>query len=148
LTKEDELELKISFKLFPSRLSFSKITADLYFDEQKLNSLLVRILQGPLATDESEFTSVFGMKGIAAGLHIVKVEMYELWSDGEKLSNATKQITIDYVPMKKEDRYIKIPTVKKVTGSDLVVVSDSEKDIYREIENESKRELASKRDEW
>ncbi len=34
------------------------------------------------------------------------------------------------------------------TGSDLEVVSDTERDIYREIEKNAKKELASKRDQW
>jgi hypothetical protein len=148
VTKEDELELKVSFALFPSRLAFSTVRADLFFDSQKLCSSLIRILQGPIATDDSEFTSVLNMKGIPAGSHLIKVEMYELWSDGEKLSSTSKETAIDYVPLKREDRLIKIPIVKGVVGADLVVVSDSEKDIYRELEEDEKRELASKRDEW
>lgn len=148
VTKEDELELKVSFALFPSRLAFSRLRADLFFDSQKLCSSLIRILQGPIATDYSEFASVLNMKGIPAGSHVIKVEMYELWSNGEKLSSTSKETAIDYVPLKRENRLIKIPIVKGVVGADLVVVSDSDKDIYREIENDSKREFSSKRDEW
>ncbi len=46
-----------------------------------------------------------------------------------------------------KDRLTKIPIVKGVIGADLVVVSDSEKDIYRELEEDEKRELAVKKDE-
>jgi hypothetical protein len=74
--------------------------------------------------------------------------MYELWSSGEKLTCASKEVTIEYFPLRREDRLIKIPTVKSVAGADLSVVSDSEKEIYREIEENMKREEASKRDEW
>ena len=38
-TLEDELVLKVGFKLLPSRTAFSRVTADLYFDEQKIDSL-------------------------------------------------------------------------------------------------------------
>ena len=32
-TKEDELELKVEFSLLPSKVSFSKVNLDLYFQE-------------------------------------------------------------------------------------------------------------------
>jgi hypothetical protein len=148
VTKEDELELKVGFRLFPSKFSFSKVFANLYFDGQKLNSLLIRILQGPLSTEESEFTFVFDMTGICAGLHVVKVEMCELWSDGEKLSMASKEMDFEYLPVKREDRLIEIPTVKSFAGVDLEVASDGEKNIYREIEENAQKELISKQDRW
>jgi hypothetical protein len=37
-TREDELAFKVAFKLLPSRTSFSRVTSDLYFDEQKIDS--------------------------------------------------------------------------------------------------------------
>lgn len=149
VTKEDELELKVGFRLFPSRNSFSKIAVELYFDEQKIHTKSISIPMSPLARDELELPPfVLDMKGIAAGSHMIKVEMYELWSSGEKLNCTSKEATIDYVPVRIEDRLIKVPIVKSVAGTDLAVVSDSEKEIYREIEEESKREEISKRDEW
>jgi hypothetical protein len=148
LTREDELVLKVGLKLLPSNTAFSKINAELYFDEHKIESLHIRVLQGPLATDNLEFTSVLGMKGISAGSHVIKVEMYELWSSEEKLTCVSKEVTIEYVPVKREDRLIKVPIVKSVAGADLAVVSDLEKDIYREIEANMKKELKSERDEW
>jgi hypothetical protein len=108
----------------------------------------ISVLQGPLATNDSEFTPVLYMRGISAGSHIIKVEMYELWSSGEKLAYASKEVTVQYVPLRREDRLIKIPIVKSVAGADLAVVSDSEKSIYREIEESVKKESISKRDEW
>ncbi len=74
--------------------------------------------------------------------------MYELWSSGEKLNFTSKEITVQYVPQTIADRLVKIPTVKSVAGSALVVVSSSEKNIYREIEKDQKQEFMSKRDEW
>jgi hypothetical protein len=88
------------------------------------------------------------MKGIAAGSHTIRVEMYELWSSGEKLTCTAKEATIEYVPVRREDRLIKVPIVKSVAGADLTVVTDSEKDIYREIDDSMRNEEASKRDEW
>lgn len=148
VTKEDELALKIVFRMLPSRVVFSKITADLFFDARKMNTVRISILPGPLAADDSEFTSTLDMKGISAGSHAIKVEMYELWSSGEKLTCASKEAIIEYTPLRREDRLIEIPIVKHVAGADLEVISGSEKDIYREIDESVKKELISKRDEW
>jgi hypothetical protein len=146
--REDELVLKIGFRLLPSRTAFSRVTADLYFDGQKIDSLRLRVLQGPLATDASEFSSVLDMTGIAQGQHILRVEVYELWSSGERLTNASKEVTIDYIPVRREDRLISIPIIKSVAGADLAIVTDSEKNIYREIEKDMKEESESRRDHW
>lgn len=146
--REDELTLKVVFRLLPSRASFSRVNSEVYFDEHKIDSLRLRILQGPLATDESEFSSVLDMTGIGTGQHIIKVEIYERWSSGEKLTNASKEAAIEYVPLKRDDRLIKIPIIKSVVGAGLVVVSESEKSIYREIEEEMKRDSLSRRDNW
>jgi hypothetical protein len=142
------LVLKVGFKLVPSRTAFSRVTADLYFDGQKIDSLRLRILQGPLATDESEFSSVLVMTGIEQGPHILRVEMYELWSSEEKLTCTSKEVTVAHVPLKREERLVRVPIVKSVTGADLEIVSDSQKNIYREIEAEMKKESFSKRDHW
>jgi hypothetical protein len=37
------------------------------------------------------------MKEIPAGAHTVKVEINELWSSGEKLSEAFRELKVDYV---------------------------------------------------
>lgn len=147
-TREDELVLKVAFRLLPSRNAFSKLTADLYFDDQKIESLRLRVLQGPLATDDSEFSSMLDMTGIAQGQHTLRVEMYELWSSGERLTSVSKEVSIDYTPLKREDRLIPIPIVKSVAGADLAIVTDSEKNIYREIEKDMKEESESRRDHW
>ena len=127
-TKEDELALKVGFKLVPSKTAFSKVQLDLWFDNQKISSISIRISQGPLATDEFELSPVLDMKGIPAGSYTIKVEMYELWSSGEKLSQTAKEVTVDYVPQTRESRFIRVPSVKSVAGTDLAVISESEKD--------------------
>jgi hypothetical protein len=147
-TREDELVLKIGFKLLPSRTAFSRVNLDLYFDQRKIDSLCLRVLQGPLATDASEFSSVLDMTGIGKGQHILRVEMYELWDSGEKLAHASKEMTVEYVPLRREDRLIKVPIIKNVAGADLAIISDTEKNIYREIEKEMKEESVSRRDNW
>jgi hypothetical protein len=148
VTKEDEIALKVEFRLLPSRTAFSKMTSELYFDAQKLKVVCIGIPQSPLARDDFELTPVLDMKGINAGLHKIKVEMYELGFSGEKLTCTSTEVTVEYVPKSREDRLVKIPTVKSIAGTDLAIASDSEKSIYREIEESIKKELISKRDEW
>jgi hypothetical protein len=148
LTKEDELALKVGFKLVPSKTAFSRVKSDLWFDNQQISSVSIRIPQGPLAADDFELTPVLDMKGIPAGSHNIKVEMYELWSSGEKLSQAAKEMTVDYVPQTRESRLVKVPILKSVAGTDLVVVSELEKNIYRGIEKNNEEEQLSKRDSW
>ena len=74
--------------------------------------------------------------------------MYELWSSGEKFSQVGKEVTVDYVPQTRESKYVKIPSVKSIAGTDLMVVSESEKNIYRDIEETMKKENSSNRDSW
>ena len=88
------------------------------------------------------------MKGLAEAAYPIRVEMYEPWSSGEKLNFTFKEITVQYVPQTREDRLVKIPTVKSVAGTGLSVVSSSAKHIYREMEQDQKQEAISKRDEW
>ena len=147
-SREDELVLIVSFKLIPSRTFFSRITADISFDQQQIESLRLRILQGPLATNEAEFSSVLDMTGIHAGQHLLSVIMHEFWTLEENPIKACKEISIEYIPTKREDRLIKVPIIKSVAGTDLSIVSDSEKNIYRKIEEEMKRQTTSRRDNW
>ena len=148
VTREDELDLKVGFTLLPSKTAFSKVKSDLWFDNQQISSVTISIPQGHLAANDFELTPVLGMKGIIAGTHTIKVEMYELWSSGEKLSQAAKEVTVDYVPQTRESRLVKVPIVKSIAGTDLTIVSDLEKDIYRDFEKPMKREQISKRDDW
>jgi hypothetical protein len=147
-TREDELAFKIGFRLLPSRTSFSRVASDLFFDGQKINSLRLRIVQGPLASDDLEFSSVLDMTGIGEGRHLLTVEMCELWSSGEKLTCVSKEVTIEYIPLKRSERLVLVPIIKSVAGADLAIVSESEKNIYREMDENMKREIISKRDEW
>ena len=146
-TKEDDLELKVVFRLIPSKTYFSKLTEELYFDEQKVFRKTVRIPQGPLSADELELPDSLDMRGIAAGQHVIRVEMFELWGPEEKLTCASKEVTINYVPVRRQDRYIKVPIVKNA-AVEIDVVSQPLKEIYREIEKDQKEEAAGKRDEW
>jgi len=146
--KVDELSLKVGFRLVPSKTAFSKVHFVLWFDNQQIRSVSIRIPQGSLAADEFELTPVLDMKGIPAGSYTIKVEMYELWSSGEKLSEAIKELNVDYAPQTRESTFVKVPTVKSVAGKDLAIVSEPEKIVFREIEKTIKKEQLSKRDDW
>jgi hypothetical protein len=148
ITKENEIEIKIAFRLLPSKASFSKVNLDLYFEEQLLNSTILGIPQGSLSTDSFEFPQILDMKGMVQGRYTVRIEMYEPWSNGEKLNYAFKEMVISYVPQKRESRYVKVPTVKSVAGNDLTIVTSSIKTLYRDIEKDQKREGISNRDIW
>jgi hypothetical protein len=88
------------------------------------------------------------MTGIGKGQHILRVEMYELWSSGERLTSVSKEVTIDYIPVRREDRLIRVPVIKSAAGADLAIITDSERSIYREIEKDMKEESVSRRDHW
>ena len=74
--------------------------------------------------------------------------MYGLWSTGEKLCRAIREVKVDYVPLTRQSRLLKIPSVRSVAGADLAVASQAQKNIYRDIEENIKRENSSKRDDW
>ena len=101
-----------------------------------------------MSADELELPLVLDMRGVAAGVYLIRVEMYELWSDGEKLSFTQKEVTVQYVPKTRESRLIRTPIVKSFGEPSLAVVSGSDKNIFREIEETLKKESESKRDEW
>jgi hypothetical protein len=83
-----------------------------------------------------------------AGEYLIRVEMYEPWSSNEKLNFTLKEVVFQYVPQTREKGLVKIPTVKSVVGAGLTVVSSAAKTIYREMEQDAKKESLSKRDEW
>jgi hypothetical protein len=147
-TKEDELILIVGFSLFPSKAAFSKIILDLYLQEHLLDSTTLSIPQSELLNDSFEYPQILDMKGIAAGSYLFRVEMYELWSSGEKLNINFKDVAVEYVPQTRASRLVKIPTVKKAAGTDLTVVSSNAKNIYRDIEQNQRKEYKSRKDEW
>ena len=108
----------------------------------------MRVLQGPLATDDSEFSSVLVMTGISVGKHTVRVELYESWSKWERSAADSREVIVEYFPVKREDRLVRVPIVRSVVGVDLAIVSDAEKQIYREMDEGIKKEVASRRDAW
>ncbi len=139
--ENEELALRTEFKLVPSKASFNKISLDLFFEDHLLKSSTLAIPQSMLLGDSLEYPLALDMKGIVEGNYLVRVEMYEPWSSGEKLNFTSKEITVKYIPQTRESRLVKIPTVKIVAGADLTVVTSSAKDICREIDEDLKKSL-------
>lgn len=144
--REDDLSVKISFSLSPSKAAFSKVNSELFFDGEKLSSGRFIIPQSKLAKDDFEIPLVLGMKGVAAGSHVIRVEMYELWSSGEKLHAASREVQIDYVPVTRAEKLIKIPIVKQAPEEDVFLVSSADKKIYSGFQKDEKEELTTERD--
>jgi hypothetical protein len=143
-----ELTLTIEFKLLPFKTAFSKLKTDLRFDDNIISSVSLRVPQRALAADTFEISSVLDMNGIAAGPHVLKVELYELWNSDERVCEDAQMLFIDYVPQTRESHLVKVPIVKRVAGADLAVASDTEQDLYREMVQKEKRELLHRRDNW
>jgi hypothetical protein len=146
--EEDELTLDVEFRLAPDKDAFSKIKSDLWFDEKRIKSVLFNILHSFGTTDEFTFKASFDLNGMKPGPYVVKVEMYELSSSGQMNSYTLKEATVEYLPQKRESRLKRVPIVRKIEGEGIAVVSNSEKDMYREIEDTMEKDMISKRDGW
>ena len=146
-TKEDELELAISFRLLPSRMHFSNLLLDLSFDGCKVNTYRVAIPPSRLLSDELEFPIALDMTGIPKGDHVVKVELSEKWETGEVLTYASKYVVVQYSPVRKEDRYVKVPLVRKIDGAFRIVLPE-EKELYESLDKGHRDELNTKRDRY
>jgi hypothetical protein len=147
IIKENELELSTNFQLLPSRMHFSNLQLDLYFDNNKVNSYLVAIPPSRLLSDELEFPIALDMTGICQGEHVIKVDLAEKWETGEILTHASQYVVVAYSPVRKEERYVKVPIVRKVEGAFRIIMPD-EKDLYEKIELGKRQEAASKRDAY
>jgi hypothetical protein len=145
--KENELELSVAFRLLPSKNSFSNLMSELHFDDNKLQTYLISVPPSQLLSDELEFPITLDMKGISPGPHTVKIEMYERWETGEKLTNASKYVIVQYSPTHREDRFIKVPIVRKIDGAFRIILPN-EKELYEQLERNNREEQKSKRDYW
>jgi len=142
--KYDEIALAVEFQLVPSKKEFSRLRSSLWFDGQEVKSAIVTIPQGFGDSDEFQLKLELDMRGISAGAHYVKIELQDLFSPCFAIS----QITIEYIPQDKKAKYRKIPIAKKLAGDDFAIISNSDKEIYLDINKKRKSELESKRDGW
>lgn len=145
--KEDELEFTVAFRLLPSKNAFSSLTLELHFDENKLNTYVISIPPSKLLNDEFEFPIALDMKGICPGPHTVKVEIYERWDTGEKLTSASKYVIVEHSPTRKQDRYIKVPIVKRIDGAFKIIMPE-EQEFYEQLEKKRREEQSSMREHW
>ncbi len=144
VAKYDEMALFVELKLIPSKVVFSKVRSTLWFDGQEVTSALIGIPQRFGVSNEFQLKSELDMRGISAGAHAIKVELHDLFSS----CFAIKEEHIEYVPVDRKAAYRKIPTAKKIAGDDFTIVSNSDKEIYGDINKAIKSELDSKRDKW
>ena len=86
--------------------------------------------------------------GISPGLHLVKVEMNDLWSFKKEQVYAIQEITVEYQQENRKKRLRKILLVIKVEGQGIVIISSKENDINKVIGVNLKRYLFSKKDTW
>ena len=145
--KEDDLTLKIFFKL-PSKKSFSRVRLELLFDDIILSPINIRLLQGPLATKEFEFSTFLDMKGVASGNHQITIKLWGLWDSQERLCQTQREISINYQPQERRPTLVKIPSIRKVIGGDIAIISPSDKKVYIDLEKNAKKESQSKKDKW
>lgn len=145
--KESELELSVVFRLLPSKSFFSNLVLDLYFDDAALQSYLVRVPPSQLLSDELEFPVTLDLMQICPGAHTVKVEICERWSTGEKLTCASKYVIVQYQPGRKQDRYVKVPIVRKIDGA-FRIIMPAEQELYERLEKNRQAELSTKKDSW
>ena len=143
----EELELLVAFQLLPSQRAFSNVTLEIYFNGEKLNTYLISIPPSQLLSSELEFPIALDMKDIQPGEHTIKVEMSERWSTGEKLTSTTQYVIIQYAPVHRQDRYVKVPIVRKIAGTFRIVLPQ-EKELYDELQKSRRQELNSKKDHW
>jgi hypothetical protein len=55
---------------------------------------------------------------------------------------------MEHVPVNRMERLKKVQFEKSIAGTDLAVISHSDKNIYRKIEETTKKESGSQRDLW
>lgn len=144
--KRTNLILIAKFKLAASKRIFSRIQADLYFDEQHIKSFYVGIPYYFAGKKEFPLRSLLSLEEISAGSHTIKLEMCGLWHYATP--SDLKETTIEYQPPVKTKITRKVPKVKKIDGPHIAVVTDEAKKLYREMRERWKKEVRAKRDRW
>ncbi|MDR0493163.1 MAG: hypothetical protein LBH74_05965 [Nitrososphaerota archaeon] len=145
--KEEELELLVIFQLLPTQKVFSNVMLEIFFDDNKLNTYLINIPPSQLLSNELEFPIKMDMKNIQPGEHAIKVEMTEPGSTGKKLTNTTQYSIIQYTPVRRQDRYVKVPIVQKIEGAFRIILPH-EKELYQKLQKSRDQELKSKKEQW
>ncbi len=143
----DDLFLEVEFQLVPSKSYFSKIKAELWFDQEKTKVFLFDILHSFSSTNEFTLKATLDLQETPMGTHSIKVEMYEPWSITEKHNQTEKETKIEYTPETKKATLRRIPTIKKIEAEGIAIISADEKQLYQEMQETMKKELTSKREE-
>jgi hypothetical protein len=142
--KKENLTVDLKFRLSPSKRVFSRIKVDLFFDGQSVKSFYVGIPYYFARQEEFPIRSVLSLKQIKAGTHTIKVEMAGLWPLAGP--SDIKETTIKYKPVFKVSKIKYIPTVKRIEGPAIAVVTEEAKRLYQEMRERWKRELIARRE--
>jgi hypothetical protein len=115
----NELTVKIEFALLPSKTFFSVVKFELSFDGHLIRSELFRIPQGALSASQFELMPVLEMTSIAGGVHTVKVDLFEVFSNGKVGAKTCRTLTVDYVPQTLAEKFHQSSNHKKCSRHEL-----------------------------
>jgi hypothetical protein len=142
----ENLILKALFKLAPSKRVFSRMRADLRFDEHFLKSIYVGMPYYLARQQEFPLQTVLGLEDISAGKHTIRLEMLGLWPSAGP--SDFMEASFEHEPLRKVFRARAIPTIKKFEGPSIGVVTDEADKLYGEMKDRWKRETKESRDGW
>jgi len=142
--KREDLILNAKFKLAPSKRIFSRIRADLHFDGQFVKSFYLGIPYYFARQEEFPLRTLLSLERVSAGTHTIKLEMLGLWPSAGP--SDIKETTMGYQPLVEVAMAGAIPTIKRIEGPGIAVVTDEAKRLYQEMRERWKRELVARRE--
>lgn len=146
MIKKRDLVIDVKFKLAPSKRVFSRMKVDLYFDGQCIKSFYVGIPYYFARKEEFPIRSVLSLKQVDSGMHTIKVEMGGLWPLAGPPDS--REATFDYYPIVRVPIVKAVPTVKKIEGPAIAVVTDDVRKLYKQMRERWKKELIARREKW
>ena len=96
------------------------------------------------ADKELPIRSVLSLKQIDSGEHTVKLEIRGLWPLAGPPDS--REATFDYYSVVRVPRVKAIPSVKRIEGPAIAVVTDEAKTLYEQMRERWKRELRARRE--
>jgi hypothetical protein len=142
--KREDLILNAKFKLAPSKRIFSRIRANLGFDDQLIKSFYLGIPYYYASQEEHPLRTLLSLENVNAGTHIIKLELSGLWPTAGP--SDTKEITFEYQPLVEMRITGAIPTLKKIEGPCVAVETDEARRLYEKMRQRWKRELIARRE--
>jgi len=142
--KREDLILNAKFKLAPSKRIFSRIRANLHFDGQFIKSFYLGIPYYFARQEEFPLRTILSLEKVSAGTHTIKLEISGLWPSAGP--SDIKETRIEYQPIVEVPIAGAIPTIKKIEGPGIAVVTDEAKRLYQEMRERWRRELIARRE--